>query len=377
MKFIYNLLAFALVILVATSCGSKIDDITKKEQELEKLKQEHSDLDAKIRLLEAELNKTGESTKKIISVELTEVKNEQFSHYLEVQGRVDGEDNIGVSAQMAGVITLIHVKEGDKVKTGQLLAQMENSALRENYEAARSVADLATSVYNRRKALWDQQIGSEIEYLAAKAEMESRQKGLAAIGEQLEMTRIKSPINGSVEEVNLKIGQMASPGMPAFRVVNFSTVKVVADIAESYASKVRPGAKVLVTIPDLDKDIEAKIDFTSKYINPVNRTFLTEIRLKPGALEYRANMIAKIKINDYNNPEAIVVPVSVIRETIDGRFVYVAENIKGQLQAKRRAVEVGQTYNGKAEITKGLLPGDKLITTGFNNLVDGQPLKVS
>ena len=274
MKFIYNLLAFALVILVATSCGSKIDDITKKEQELEKLKQEHSDLDAKIRLLEAELNKTGESTKKIISVELTEVKNEQFSHYLEVQGRVDGEDNIGVSAQMAGVITLIHVKEGDKVKTGQLLAQMENSALRENYEAARSVADLATSVYNRRKALWDQQIGSEIEYLAAKAEMESRQKGLAAIGEQLEMTRIKSPINGSVEEVNLKIGQMASPGMPAFRVVNFSTVKVVADIAESYASKVRPGAKVLVTIPDLDKDIEAKIDFTSKYINPVNRTFL-------------------------------------------------------------------------------------------------------
>lgn len=377
MKFIYRISAMALVLFIATSCGSQIDDTAKKTAELEKLKQEHSDLDAKIRLLEAELNKNDESTKRTISVELTDIKKELFSHYLEVQGRVDGEDNIAVSAQMAGVITGVYVKEGDKVKKGQTLAQIENSSLRETYEATRTLADLATSVYNKRKALWEQQIGSEVEYLGAKAEMESRQKSLAAIGEQIEMSKIKSPINGTVEEVNLKVGQMASPGMPAIRVVNFSTVKVVADIAESYASKVRPGAKVLVTIPDLGKDIEAKVDFTSKYINPVNRTFLTEIRLKPGVLEYRANMIAKIRINDYSNSEAIVVPVSILRETNDGRYVFVAENVKGQLQAKRRAVEVGQTYNGQAEITKGLLPGDKLITTGFSNLVDGQPLKVS
>lgn len=377
MKFIYRLSALALVLFIATSCGSQVDDTAKKTAELEKLKQEHSDLDAKIRLLEAELNKDDESIKRTISVELTDVKKELFSHYLEVQGRIDGEDNIGVSAQMPGVITAIYVKEGDRVKRGQVLAQIENSSLRETYEATRTLADLATSVYNKRKALWEQQIGSEVEYLGAKAEMESRQKSLAAIGEQLEMTKIKSPINGSIEEVNLKIGQMASPGMPAIRVVNFSTVKVIADIAESYASRVRPGAKVIVTIPDLGKDIEAKIDFTSKYINPVNRTFLTEIRLKPGVLEYRANMIAKIRINDYSNAEAIVVPVSVLRETSDGRYVYVAENVKGQLQAKRRTVEVGQTYNGQAEITKGLLPGDKLITTGQSNLVDGQPLKVS
>jgi len=377
MKFIYRLSALVLVLFIATSCGSQVDDTAKKTAELEKLKQEHSDLDAKIRLLEAELNKDDESIKRTISVELTDVKKELFSHYLEVQGRIDGEDNIGVSAQMPGVITAIYVKEGDRVKKGQVLAQIENSSLRETYEATRTLADLATSVYNKRKALWEQQIGSEVEYLGAKAEMESRQKSLAAIGEQLEMTKIKSPINGSIEEVNLKIGQMASPGMPAIRVVNFSTVKVIADIAESYASRVRPGAKVIVTIPDLGKDIEAKIDFTSKYINPVNRTFLTEIRLKPGVLEYRANMIAKIRINDYSNAEAIVVPVSVLRETSDGRYVYVAENVKGQLQAKRRTVEVGQTYNGQAEITKGLLPGDKLITTGQSNLVDGQPLKVS
>lgn len=377
MKFIYRLSALALVLFIATSCGSQLDDTAKKTAELEKLKQEHSDLDAKIRLLEAELNKGEESTKRVISVELTDIKKELFSHYLEVQGRIDGEDNIAVSAQMPGVITAVYVKEGDRVKKGQTLAQIENSSLRETYEATRTLSDLATSVYNKRKALWEHQIGSEVEYLGAKAEMESRQKSLAAIGEQIEMSKIKSPINGTVEEVNLKVGQMASPGMPAVRVVNFSTVKVVADIAESYASKVRPGAKVIVTIPDLAKDIEAKIDFTSKYINPVNRTFLTEIRLKPGQLEYRANMIAKIRINDYSNSEAIVVPVSVLRETSDVRYVYVAESVKGQLQAKRRTVEVGQTYNGKAEITKGLLPGDKLITTGQSNLVDGQPLKVS
>lgn len=372
MKLIHKLPVIILMLVIASSCGGG-----DKNKELDKLKKERAALDTKIHALEAELNKGKESAIKTISVQLTDAKEESFSHFIEIQGRVDGEDNIGVSAQAPGVVTAIYVKEGDQVRKGQVLAQTESSALQQQYDGLMIAYQIKKTVYEKRKAIWDKQIGSEIEYISAKAEMEGAEKAAAAAKDQLEMTRIKSPINGTVEEVNLRNGQMAQPGMPAFRVVNFSTVKVVADIAEAYASKVKPGAKVIVAIPDLGKEIEAKVDFTSKYINPVNRTFLTEIRLKPGQIDYRANMIARVKINDYTNEKAIVVPVSVVRDATEGKYIYVAENVNGKMQAKRRVVEVGQTYNGMAEIIKGLKPGDKIITAGYNNLVDGQPLKVS
>ncbi len=372
MKSINKITTILLMLILAISCGP-----ADKNKELEKLKKQHSEIDSKIKALEAELNKSNESILRTVAVEVSEVKKQLFSHFLEVQGRVDGEDNIGVSAQMPGVITGVFVKEGDRVSKGQVMAVLESSALQQQFESAKTQLAFATNVYNKQKALWDQQIGSEIQFLTAKNNKETAEKGVAALKEQLEMSKIKSPINGSVEEVNLKVGQMAQPGMPAIRVVNFSSVKVVADIAESYASVVKPGAKALVTIPDLNQDIEAKVDFTSKYINPVNRTFLTEIRLKPGQTGFRANMIARVRINDYSNKDAIVVPVSLVREAGEGKYIYVAESKNGQVLAKRRAVKVGQSYNGMSEITSGLNPGDKIITKGFNNLVEGQPLKVS
>lgn len=377
MKNTQNIIALLLIVLIAFACGGPSGNEDKKTRQLEKLKEQHAKLDQQIRQLEEELNKGKEPVMRTIPVQLTEVKTEMFSHFIEVQGRVDGEDNIAVSAQLPGVVTTVYVKEGDRVSKGQVMAQLESSALQQQYESARTQLEFATNVYNKQKALWDQQIGSEIQFLTAKNNKEAAEKGVAALREQLEMNKIKAPVSGSVEEVNLKVGQMASPGMPAIRVVNFSSVKVVTDIAEAYAPKVKPGARVIISIPDLNKDIESKVDFTSKYINPVNRTFLTEIRLKPGQIDYRANMIAKVRINDYNNPEAIVVPVSVVRETANDRYLFVAENQDGKVVAKRRTVKLGQTYNGMAEITEGLKPGDKIITTGFNNLEDGQPLQVN
>lgn len=371
MKSIHNIAVLFVGLLLITSCGS-----TDKQSELESLKKQREEIDARITELEADLKTGAESTKRTVSVNTTKIEKQSFSHYIEVQGRVDGEDNIAVSAQTPGVVTSILVKEGDKVRAGQVLAQLENSALQQEYESRRTQLDLAKNIYNRRKALWDQQIGSEVQYLESKTAVEAGERGLAALSEQLEMTRIKSPISGSVEEVNLKLGQMAQPGMPAVRVVNFSTIKVIADIAETYATRVKPGADVIVSFPDLKQDIKTKVHFTSKYINPVNRTFLTEVHLKPGDIVFRANMIAIVKINDYVNPEAIVIPLSLLRETTEGRYVYVANEKEGQMVAQRRVVETGQSYNGQAEVVKGLKEGDVIITTGFNNLVDGQPLKV-
>jgi len=359
---------------MAVACGKPSD----KKAELAKLKKQHDELAIKIKTLETELQ-AGDTTKvsKVTAVSITEAKPAEFNHFLEVQGKVDGEDNIAVSAQMAGAITAVFVKEGDKVRKGQVLAQIDNSVMQQQVASTKQQLDFATSMYAKQKALWDQQIGSEVQYLTAKNNKENLEKAMATMNDQLEMTRIKSPINGSVEEVNLKVGQMASPGLPAIRVVNFSTVKVVAEIAEAYAPKVKVGDKVIVFFPDFNVEIPSQIRFTSKYINPINRTFQSEVRLGSSKVEYRANMMAVVKINDYRNLSAFSVPVTLIRDSQSGKYIYVAKEENGKLVARRLLVTVGSTYNGLAEIKSGVTAGDKIITTGFNSLIDGELIQAN
>ncbi len=374
MKTMNKTIILAALVFFAAACGNTVD----KQSELNSLKKQRDALNEKIKVIEDEMKAGGETADlKMTDVRVTEIANQPFNHFLEVQGKVDGEDNIAVSAQMAGVITAIYVKEGDAVKKGQVMAQIDNSVLKQQVESVRTQLSFATNIYNKQKSLWDKQIGSEVQYLTAKNNKESLEANLATLNDQLEMSKIKSPINGSVEEVNLKLGQMASPGMPAVRVVNFSSVKIVAEISEAYASKIKVGDKVIVSFPDFDTDIEAKIHFTSKYINPINRTFLTEIRLGASKVEYRANMMAVVKINDYSNPSTVVIPVSLVKESSTGKFVYLAKDENGKLLARRQIVSVGNTYNGMVEVTDGLAQGDKIITTGYNSLVEGQLIKVA
>ncbi len=366
-------LSFSLLLLIS-ACNKPAD----KKTELAELIKQHDELALKIKALETELQLTDTTrVSKVTPVNIMEAKAEEFNHYLEVQGKVDGEDNIAVSAQMAGAITAVYVKEGDPVRKGQVLAQIDNSVMMQQIASTKQQLDFANSLFVKQKALWDQQIGSEVQYLTAKNTKENLEKTVATLNDQLEMTRIKSPINGSVEEVNLKVGQLASPGLPAVRVVNFSSVKVVAEIAEAYAPKVKPGNKVVVFFPDFNTEIASKIRFTSKYINPINRTFVAEVRLGPSKVEYRANMMAVVKINDYSNPSAFTVPVTLIREAQSGKYIYVAREENGKLVARRQIVTIGNTYNSLAEITAGITEGDKIITVGFNNLIDGELIRVN
>lgn len=374
MKTLSKTLVLAVLVIFAAACGNTVD----KKSQLASMIKERDALNVKIKTLEEEL-KVGDSTaeKKMTNVLVTLAEVAEFNHYLEVQGKVDGEDNIAVSAQMPGVLTSVFVKEGDAVRKGQVLAQIDNSVLKQQVESLKTQLSFATNLYNKQKSLWDKQIGSEVQFLTAKNTKESLESNLATLNDQLEMTKIKSPINGTVEEVNLKVGQMASPGLPAVRVVNFSTVKIIAEIAEAYAPSIKPGNNVLVLFPDFKTEVEGKIHFTSKYINPINRTFQTEIRLGPGKVDYRANMIAVVKINDYKNPSAFVIPVSLVKESSTGKYIYLAVENKGNLTARRQIVTVGNTYNGMAEITGGLKAGDKIISTGYNDLMDGQLVKVN
>ena len=310
-------------------------------------------------------------------VSTSEIKSQEFNHFLEVQGKVDGDDNVSVSPKSMGVITQIFVNNGDHVKKGQHLAQLDDAVLQNGLKELKSGLDFATQMYDKQKALWDQKIGSEVQYLTAKNNKESLENKMATLKDQIDMMKVKSPIDGDVEDVPVKVGQSLAPGMTAFRVINFSHVKIVAEVAEAYSAKIKTGDDVIISIPDLNKEVKAKITFSSKYINPTNRTFIIEVRLNPNTIDARANLIAVIKINDYKVHSAIVIPVNYIQKSLEGQFVVLAnENQPAKLIAHRQKVSVGMIYNGLAEIKSGLKEGDKVISAGYLDLNEGQAISV-
>jgi RND family efflux transporter MFP subunit len=201
------------------------------------------------------------------------------------------------------------------------------------------------------------------------------EKRIATLQEQIEMTKIVAPINGSVEDVPFKIGQAVSPGITVFRIVNFSKVKVVADIAETYANKVKKDNPLMIYFPDIAKEVEAKVSFASKFISPVNRTFNIEARIDGDNIEYKANMIAIVKINDYLNENAIVVPVNVVQSDPKGKFIYAIENKNNKLIATKRYINEGLSYNGLVEIKNGINFNDKIIISNFQNVDNGVVVK--
>ena len=221
--------------------------------------------------------------------------------------------------------------------------------------------------------MWDQGIGSEKQYLDAKNGKESLQNKVDAMKEQLNMSNITSPIDGTVEDIPIKVGQMAAVGVPAFRVINFSKAKAVADVGEAYSAKIKTGDQVKVFLPDFNKELLEKVTFASKFINPTNRTFTVEVEIPEAANSLRANMIAVIMIKDYMNPAAIAIPQNYIQSSkTEGLFVFIVKEENGKKSARKARVNTGVTYNGLTEITSGLHEGDRIITAGYKDLYEGQ-----
>ncbi|MCK9421977.1 MAG: efflux RND transporter periplasmic adaptor subunit [Bacteroidales bacterium] len=353
------------------SCGNHSTD---KKVRLEQLKKEHDKLTIEIMQLEKELYPSGRE--ETTTVNVSELKKQSFEHYIEVQGRIDGNENIGVSPRnLGGVVTKIRVHEGDYVTRGQVLAELDADVLKQQLKDLQSKLAFATDIFNRQKALWDQKIGSEVQYLQAKNNMESAQNGINTLQDQIKMSVITAPIDGAVEDIPIKVGQMASSASPtpAFRIVNFSKAKALADVGEAYSSKIQTGDAVKVFLPDFDQELEEKVTFASKYINPTNRTFLVEVDLPVNKITFRANMIAVLRIKDYANPSTIAIPQNYIQTSRDeGQYVFVAKVENGKKVARKRPVTPFVTFNGLTEIITGLNEGDKIITAGYKDLYDGQ-----
>ncbi len=365
----------SIITIILTSCGDKT--VEAKKASLEKLKSEQAALTTKIKALEDEIKSSGatlDSREKIVNVAVSNVETSKYNHYITVQGRVDGDENATISAKVPGLVLNVLVKPGSVVKAGQVLAEFDGNAIRKQIQPLETNLLFLTDLYNKQKALWDKQIGSEIQYKQAKTNKEALEQNIAAMREQLSMYKITATVNGTIDVVNLKIGQMAMPGMPYFTIVNFNKLKVKADVAETFANKINEGNVAQVEFPDINKTITSKITYSGKGISALNRTFGVEVAL-PNDNTYLPNMIAVLKIIDYSKDNAIVIPVNCIQNSQEGTNVYLAVTENGKTIAKKRLVKVGSTYNDKAEILSGLGIDEKLITVGYNDLNDGELIK--
>lgn len=365
MKAIYTI---ALIMFLA-SCGS--DQPKDKKAELEQMKKQRTELNAKIDKLQAELGKE-QNAVDARDVTATTVNETVFRNFLEVQGKVDAEDNVEITPEVPGSVAAIFVRVGQHVGRGQVIAQLDDKVLGQSLAQLQTQLELATTVFDRQKNLWDQKIGTEVQYLTAKSQKDGLQRQLSGLQSQLAMSKVKSPISGIVDAMDLKVGQSVAPGQPTgIRIVNASKLKVVALVAETYVGRVNQGDEVEVSLPDVPDSLQAKITFAAKVIDPVSRGFNVEVKL-PSNKNFRPNMLAVLKIVDYENNRALVVPVNSIQRSESSEYVFVTTNGR----AKRTNIKTGKVSDGKAEVLSGLQAGDQVITVGFQDLNDGDAVKL-
>lgn len=371
----YYILGLTATLLTACS-GEKKNDLASKQEELAKLKSEQAELMTKIKTLEGEVGKLDPKKKeeaRVKDVVVSPLASTTFKRYVELQGTIDAKNNVQVSPKSGGAVTAVYVVEGSSVKAGQLMARIDDQILRTSVEEIKTQLSLANTVFEKQSNLWQQQIGTEIQYLQAKNNKESLERRLATVNSQLSQSNVTAPISGVVEKVFAKVGSTAGPGVPMFQVVNLSQLKVMAKVADTYAGSVRKGDEVIVRFPDINRELKTRINFVSTTVDPLSRTFTIEAPL-PSDNSLKPNMLAQIKINDLNKSNALVINQNLIQNTENGQLVYVAVNEGGKKIAKSRKVTTGSSYGGQIEIVAGLQAGDQLVTQGYQELTDGTPI---
>lgn len=370
----YFIFSGLVLSLILGSCGSGNAGIEKKKEELAKLKSEKKELESKITALEKEIGASDTSSNTNIKyVKTASVSPSEFSHYIDLMGNVDCDDNVLVNPKMGGLVTAVYVTEGQNVSAGQVLATVENSVLQNSVDEIENQLSLAKTIYEKQKRLWDQKIGTELQYLQAKNNKESLEKRLATTKTQLSLSMIVAPFAGVVDEVNIKVGETAAPGMGGIRVINMNKLKVVAKVADAYSGKIKKGDKVIVNLPDANINFESTVSYAGLNVAANSRTFEVEIKIPSNVKGLKPNMLAKISINDLTTNNALVIPLNTVQKSADGEaFVFLANNNKAEL----RTVKLGTSYNTQVVIESGLQAGETLIVEGYDDLIQGQELNI-
>lgn len=303
------------------------------------------------------------------------IKKGDFNHYLEVYGNIESAKNVLVYPESQGIITGINVEEGQQVNKGQLLGTIDSEVLKANLKEVETNLELATTLFEKQKRLFEQNIGSEVAYLEAKTRMESLESTKKTLLAQIEMSQIRAPFNGVVDEVFPKSGEMANPAMPFLRLVNLSNIYVKADVSEEYLTSIKVGSEAIVEITNLDTAIKAKVNQVGQFINPNNRTFKVRIDLENKISQLKPNLLTKIRIKDFEmKEEAIAIPSRMIQQTPDGND-YVMLFKDGMVE--KRMVKTGISYKTNTLITEGLSDGEILIDKGARSVNDGQKVAMA
>jgi RND family efflux transporter MFP subunit len=380
-------LATLSLLFLSCSGGNKevnVDEVV-KSKDLNKIKSSREIVHKEYEKLVAELAQLDKAiaeldpNKKNPLVKTITVKDSLFIHYIEIQGNVETKENIVISPEYSGTLTQLYVKAGQKVSKGQILARIDDGGMSSQLAQAETQLALAKTTFERQKNLWDQKIGSEIQFLQAKTSLESQQKIVAQIKSQLNKTLVTAPFSGTIDEVIIEKGEVVAPGMQLFRIVNLSNMYVTANVPENYISQLKIGALVEVYLNSLGKTYQGKVRQIGNYINPNNRTFSIEIALPNPDKLLRPNQVAVLKIEDYKNPTAMLLPENIIQETADGsKIVYVVANIdnKNKAKATQKTLELGYTSGAYVEIKSGLKPGEMVVTDGAKSLKDGITVEV-
>jgi len=369
-----SILLMSLMVFVTVSCGKKEDNsLAGKKAQLAALQKEASTLTDNIQKLQSEIDKLEPNKElKVKTVSVSPISTANFQHFVEATGRLEAENNVFVSPQTGGALTKVFVKIGDYVTKGQKIATIDNSILRNSIQEVEIQLETAKTIFERQKNLWDQKIGTEVQYIQAKSTVESLERRINTLKSQDVFNVVVSPISGVVDEVRLKAGEIAAPGIGIVRIVNFSDLKVVANVPDTYAGTISKGDMVKIKFPDLQKEISAKLSYVSQTINQVSRTFTVEAKVPNFDKSLKPNLTAIMNVNDQSKGAAIVITESFVQNTEQGSIVYVAETEGNKKIARAKVVKTGLSYDGKIEIISGLTSGDLLITQGYQEIVDGQ-----
>jgi RND family efflux transporter MFP subunit len=374
--------------LILASCGSGSSNsvenvIASKDVEAIRAKrnsvtEELKALEAQVKQLDEAIGELEDNTKLPLVSALT-VEPQQFQHYLELQGDVMTDQNVLVYPEMAGTLYRVYVKEGQRVSKGQLLASIDDGGLSSQLAQLRTQAELAKTTFERQKRLWEQNIGSEIQYLQAKTQYEAQQSAVKQLESQVGKSSIRAPFSGIVDDIIKDQGTVVSPGPGSeiFRIVNLSDMYIDVEVPESHLPNVTPGKEAEVYFPVLGESITTKVRQTGNFINPSNRSFSAEIPVPNKTGNVKPNLTAKVKINDYTNENAILIPQSVVSENAEGeQYVYLIAEENGEVMAKKSIITPGRTQGDYLEVLEGISSGSQVIVEGARRVRDGQKVQV-
>lgn len=377
MKKIFPFIATLLFLVSCTNSNKteNIDDLIKAKN-IKALNEKKALLQADITKIEEALA-TLDVKKEEALVSIATVKDTIFNHYLEVQGNVDTKENIIVQPEFSGTLTSLTVKAGQTVSKGQILGRVDDAGMSQQLASLENQYALVKTTYERQKNLWDKKIGSEIQFLQAQTQMIGAQKGVAQMKSQLAKTVIRAPFSGTIDEVFVEKGQVVAPSIQGLmRIVNLGSMYVSTSVPETYIGKLKVGDQVDVFLSSLNKTYKGKVRQVGNFINPNNRSFGIEVGLPNPDNLLRPNQVAKLKIVDYTNTKAIVVPTNVVQEDGEGnKFIYIVEESNGKTgKAKKVIVTVGKSSDNVTEILSGLSADDVIVTEGVNNISEGMKL---